>query len=342
VKLRTYLLAAVLLALVPVLARAQNTCTSPVVWCMTGVTVSVNGVAQPGAVTAPVGASITVGVSFSSTVAQTNETLGVSVWDPTKTTQLPSVGTWQTGVSFTAGQTIGAQAFTFTAPTTPGTYTIAAGVWNADGTTALYDGAAQTLLVTATAPPPFVPVLPPCFPKPPLYPHVDLDIPTQTPPISTRFTEYTVIVCQLPGGYITYADLFTPDASLWKVVRDYLAGIWTLAKAQADCMTSCVQGTASEEAFKQLLIAQYRPKAVVIPNGTNKTRPVYSTKADGTLNGTPVAGKAVPVGAACDETTRIPSASNFYSVAGQNDPTGTPLPPGSYTQCALTFPLAAN
>lgn len=127
-------------------AFAQNTCGG--IWCMTGITIKASGV---DVTTVAPGGTVTITVAFQNTSssAQPAVTLGVSIFDPTKT-QITGSGVWLPGNNFTAGQTI-VTTFDFIAPATPGTYTIGAGVWTSDGANPLWDGAAQAFLVTAPA-----------------------------------------------------------------------------------------------------------------------------------------------------------------------------------------------
>ena len=245
---------------------------------------------------------------------------------------------WQTGFNFTAGQTISTNSVSF-APGGSGTYTVAIGVFSADGTTNLYwNGAAQTFSVT---PPPYVPPVPPCLPKIAFGSEADDVIPTQTPAITTRYTNWSIWVCQLPAGYQTYASLFNPDQSTLLLIWNYIKGMWTLAQAQASAAYN-LQPTPSEQAYLNTLMAKYRPIAVVAFNGANTTRSVYTTNSDGTLNPTPLQGETVAVATRCDETSRIPTSPTYYSVAGQNDQNAQPLKPGSFAVCVLSFPIRPN
>jgi hypothetical protein len=310
-------------------AHAQSLCNTQ--WCITTINVSPS--------TFAVGGQTTIQVSVQAVAAAANEVIDIEIYDSTKNRVSQS---WQPGYNFAAGQIQNAMVVSF-ATVIPGTYTVAVGTFSptANDPANLFDGSAQTFSVTGTMP--FVPYVPPCLPKrqfPVLERHGS--IPIQVPPISTRYTIWSVWVCGLPGGYVTYPSLGTSDPSTLGAVTEWVLGTRTLAIAQADCLATCVPATDSETAYLLTLREQYRPRAVVMLNGLNKTRPVYTTKADGTLNGTPVAGSSIPVATACDETTRIPTSQTFYSVAGKNDQNGHPLPAGTYTQCGVTFPLGAN
>jgi hypothetical protein len=197
----------------------------------------------------------------------------------------------------------------------------------------------------SSAPAAYVPPVPPCLPKI-QYPLAEADgsIPSG---ISTRYTNYTAWVCQFPNGYQTYANLFTPDATVLTAIWNYVKGMWTLSQAQADCLNTCVQPTSSEASYLQSLIAQYRPKAVVAFNGSSTTRSVYYLNSDGTLNTT--AQGNVAVAAPCDETNQVPTgaalvagAAAYFSVSGQSDQNGSPLPAGTYTICVVALPIGTN
>lgn len=316
---------------------AQNTCNPT--WCVTGVVMTINGTVQAANASFPVGGSIMITASFQAVIAEAGATLDIEIYNAAGT----RVGqSWQPGFTFTAGQIIAANTFSF-ATSVPGTYTVSLGTFSstpADPTN-LWDGAAQTFVVT---PPPYVPPVPPCLPAVRFGSEVDGVIPIQTPAITTRYTNFVAWVCQFPAGYQTYVTLFNPEPTTLTAIWNYIKGMWTLAQAQADCLASCVQPTASESAYQQLLMTTYRPKAVVAFNGTSITRSVYTTNTDGTLNSTPVAGESIAVAASGDETNRIPSAQAYYSVAGQvnaSNPT-TVLPAGSYTICVVSFPVGSN
>jgi hypothetical protein len=255
----------------------------------------------------------------------------------------------QSGVTFQAGQTISATAVAYAPPATAvnGTYTVAVGVLDGGGNRLYWNaGAASFAVIGGVAPSSaptagtWAPPLPPCLPKV-QYPVAEVDdvLPAA---VSTRYTRFAVWVCQLPGGYITYADLFTPDQTVLQVIWNYIKGAWTLSQAQADCMATCVPPTASENTFLQSLVAKYRPKAVVAFNGSTLVRSVYTTNPDGTLNPTPVAGESIGVASPCDETTRIASAPSYYSVAGQKDQNSRPLQQGRYAVCVVSLPIGAN
>ncbi len=188
--------------------------------------------------------------------------------------------------------------------------------------------------------PAFVPMVPPCLPKV-QYPLNELDgvIPAG---VSTRYTNYTVWVCQLAGGYQTYANLFNPDPTVMSVIWNYVKGNWTLAQAQADCLQTCVAPTATELTFLNTLIAANKPRALVAFNGSSTTRSVYKTKADGTLNPQAIPGESVAVATACDETNRIPTSPTYYSVAGQKDQAGSSFAQGIYAICVVSLPIGSN
>lgn len=187
---------------------------------------------------------------------------------------------------------------------------------------------------------PYVPLVPPCLPKV-QWPLAEAHgaIPAG---VSTRYTMSTAWVCQLPNGYATYANLFTPDQTVLQAIWDYIASNWTLAQAQADCAQTCVQATDSEQAYLNVLLAKYRPRALVAFNGANTTRSVYKLNADGTLNPQPIAGESIAVGTACDETNRITTSPSYYSVAGKSDQAGSPLLPGIYAVCVVSLPIGTN
>jgi hypothetical protein len=166
--------------------------------------------------------------------------------------------------------------------------------------------------------------------------------------VSTRYDSYAVWVCNTPGGYITWTDLFT-FSNMAVYAWRYATGTWTAAQGQADCQTSCVPPTPTEAAFQQTIMTPVRPKALVAFNGASLTRSVYTVNADGTLNGTPLPGVLVAVAAPCDETKRIPvtplpgpQAAAYYSVAGDANTLGGTIPENSYTICSVALPIGAN
>lgn len=296
---------------------------------MTGVTMTVNG--QAATTVAP-GAVITVTVSFTSAVAVTGATLGVSVFDPVKTQQ-PG-GVWETGVSFTAGQTVVAIPLTFTAPSTPGTYTVGAGAWLGDGSNPFWDGAAQTFRVTA----PIVTDVP-CLPRVQWPLNVKRgDIP---PTVSTTNTKYAVYVCAMPNGYITVDVLFN-YSDIAAYIEPVVDNILTLGQINAIAAPLQTPPTAAESAFITPIVQSARPKATVGYSALSATRAVYTLTPAGTAS-TPVPGESVATAKPCDETQRIPGTA-LYGVSGQPNAlkAGALLPQGSYSSCTLTFPIAPN
>lgn len=307
--------------------------------------------AQTWSVNTVVGsASITVGAStsmFSSFTAPSavTVTLDTEIYDSAGNLAQKSL---QTGVSMVAGQPLLANAVTYAPPATAvgGVYTVQVGALDSTGVKLFWSASAGTFTVVApapvppVAPPAYVPILPPCLPKI-QYPLAEAhgSIPAG---VSTRYTMSTAWVCQLPNGYATYASLFTPDQTVLQAIWNYFAGSWNLAQAQADCTQTCIAPTDSEMTYLNVLLAKYRPRALVAFNGANTTRSVYKTNVDGTLNPQSIPGESVAVGTACDETARIPTAPSYYSIAGRQDQAGSPFLPGIYAICVVSLPIGAN
>ena len=164
--------------------------------------------------------------------------------------------------------------------------------------------------------------------------------------VSTRYTMSSTYVCTTPAGFVTMVNLFAPTADVIQAAWDYANGNKTLAQAQADCAVTCVPNTDSEQSYSNALVLKYTPIAVVAFNGAATSRGVYTTKADGTLNPTPLAGEQIAVGTRCAEGLRIPqtttSTTGYYSVSGLKDTHGNALPAGSYAVCIVSFPLPPN
>ena len=159
--------------------------------------------------------------------------------------------------------------------------------------------------------------------------------------VSTTNTFYGVWVCEHPGGYETAESLFNwSDISPY--IPQYLLGLLSVDQINALMAAKATPFTDAENAFMTPLVQSNRPKAVVAFNGASTTRSVYTLNADGTLNTAPIAGKSIQVATRCDETKRIPTAPAYYSVAGQKDQAGNPLPAGTYTICVVALPLKAN
>lgn len=315
-------LIALLLLLVGVQAQAQTPCAAP--WCAS---------VQPlSATSVPVGGSITVTASFTSSAAVTGATLDTEIYDPTGAKVAQS---WQTGVNFTAGQTIVATALAYSVSATavPGTYTVDLGTFSSAGVSALWSASVTTFTVTAAV------TGPQCLPK--VQWPLAVNYGSITAGVSTRFDTYAVWVCNMPQGYLTTSSMFTLS-NLAPYALQYVAGLWTSAQAAADCATTCVAPTAAELAFIAPLMQSIRPKALVSFNGASLTRSVYTANSDGTLNATPVPNESVAVGTPCDQTTRIVTAPSYYSVAGQNDQNAKPLQQGSFAVCVVSQPIGSN
>lgn len=295
------LLALILLAACGVV-HGQNTCVSP--WCVTGVAMTVNGAA---ANSVPAGGVINITVSFSTSVAMTGATLGASIWDPTKI-QIPNVGIWQTGVSFAANQTLAAQSFNFTAPATPGTYTVAAGAWNPDGTTGLWDGAAQTFAVTA--PPAGAPVASPtCYP--PAAAAFSSTLTASAPATAPAFIE--TWFCPDPAGkngyvgngFYGYVSELVPNwSALWVS--------WIFApKATLDAAWKAYASNNDQELrpLEQAQLANTWPPATAFLRGTlpapvtTGSTVYYVVQQANKFVAIPVG--TAPVGTACDMTQSV-------------------------------------
>lgn len=185
--------------------------------------------------------------------------------------------------------------------------------------------------------------VPVCYPK---APWVNLTWGFLPAGISTAHDMYVAWVCGLPGGYQTFASVFLLTDVI-KTTLQFSKGTWTAAQATADCKANCTAPTPGEWAFMQTIFPAARPKALVAFNGVSLTRPVYNVDSTGNLVATAVAGEAVAVAAPCDETNRVATAPSYYSVGGQsNAAAGSTavlvLPAGSYTICAINFPIGSN
>jgi hypothetical protein len=183
------------------------------------------------------------------------------------------------------------------------------------------------------------------IPPPPCLPKVQFPLAAVTAPIppgvSTRYDTYSVWICNLPNGYNVNAWLYSmPGVST--AVLNYARGLWTKAQADADCATTCVDPTPTEATFLNQLRAVNKPPAKVSFNGSNATRSVYSTNADGTLNPTPIAGSSVAVAGRCDSAIRIPGTS-YYSVQGQPNASKAGAVLGAvFAVCVVTLAIGAN
>lgn len=180
---------------------------------------------------------------------------------------------------------------------------------------------------------------PPCLPKV----QWPLAVVTGTVPagVSTRDDTYAVWVCNLSSGYKVQAWLFTMPA-VSTVALNYARGTWTKANADADCATTCADATPTEAVFLRQLMTANTPPARVAFNGSNPTRSVYGTNADGSLNPTPIAGASVAVAASCDAGHRIPGTT-YYSVQGVSNASNAAALLGAvFAVCVVSLPIGSN
>lgn len=275
-----------------------------------------------------VGANVTVSAGFISCAAVTGATLDIEIYDSSGT----KVGqSWQTGVDFAVGQTIIATPLVYKAGPA-GAYTVTAGVFTSAGVLAYWNATAASFTVT-------LPAQLSCLPKVQWPLAVKRgDIPTT---VSTTNSKYAVYVCNMPNGYITERVIFN-YSDIAAYIEPYIDGLLSLTQINTIAAPLQTPATAAEAAFMAPIVQANRPKALVAFNGSVTTRSVYTITATGTLNPSPLTGKSIAVGKACDETARITSAPVYYSVAGQTDNSGAVLPQGSYAVCVVSLPIGAN
>jgi hypothetical protein len=190
----------------------------------------------------------------------------------------------------------------------------------------------STVELTPPVPVPGTGSVPVCYPKAPWLNETWGFLPAG---ISTTRDMYAAWVCNTPTGYQTFATVFLLT-DVAKTVLQFTKGTWTAAQATADCTANCTAPTPLEWQFMQTIFPTARPQALVAFNGASLTRPVYGVNSTGNLVTTAVAGEAVAVAAPCDETSRIVTAPQYYSVGGQSNAASgatavSVLPAGSYT-----------
>lgn len=321
------LLAVLFVAIEPTRAFAQSAQAS---WSSSVPLLSVSTVAQ--------GETEVVTASFTSVAAASGATLDIEIKD---VTGLKVAQGWQTGIAFSAGQTIAIAPLVWTVPATqaPGSYTVSLGVFDSSNATLYWVNSVATFTVTASAP---VAILPHCLPKlqlPMAVSHGALPAGT-----STRYTHFATWLCATPNGYIAQHYQVSLNESIDLAILSFLSG----GLSAADAATLIAIGidatpfTATENAFSDAQLAAVQPTIKVAFNDTATTRPVYGLNADGTLNPAPIAGELVSVADVCNAAVQIPG-TQYFSVSGRPNVSGGVLPPGSYTICVITaFPFGVN
>lgn len=276
------------------------------------------------------GATLTAMVAFGSAAAVTNYTLDVEFHDPSGN----KVGqTWQTGVSFTAGQIVTVPALSYTVPAGAalGTYTVNVGVFNASNTQLFWQNSAATFPIVA-------PFAAPCYPSPVAVPLQAAFGAIPTSVGSTVNDSYAAWTCNTGTGYVSVVSLYKL-ADIAPYVVQWVASLVTPSALNAVCATMCAPYSPAEQAFAQTLHAKYDATATVNANGATKTRVVYA-QTNGTV-GAQVGNSRVRTGAPCLAWDRIPGTS-FYSVNGQPDPVNGGTLGEVYAQCTVKLPTGSN
>lgn len=282
-------------------------------------------------------------VSFTSLAAVNGATLDIEIYDPSGTRVAQS---WQTGVIFTAGQTVPANPLVWTVPqgAVPGIYTVKLGVWDGSNAIQLWIDQANVFTVTgAAAAPAQTAKAAACLPK--LH-HIPWSVSYGKMPagVSVRYDHFGAWLCEKPYGYIVQVYQLSLTAEIEDAILHFVALAMTPEDAAAMILahTDTAQLTATEQAFTDALIAAVQPVIRVAFNAGSPTRPVFSANADGTLNQTPVAGELVAVDDSCNPAARVPG-TQYFGVAGRPNVNGGTLPAGSFAACMISrFPYGVN
>lgn len=195
-------------------------------------------------------------------------------------------------------------------------------------TLACADGTVTALLTVGSPPPPVPPVL--AGTAPVCYPDITLPLKVRTiavdPEVFGGDTRLSVWTCRTATGYKNERWSWKlTDVAPW--FEQALGGVFDESAARAWTVANAGVVPAAARAAAAAL-DQYEASAVVAPNGTNTTRPIYPLNLDGTRGTTALPLRAT-VGTACDITRRV-QGTNYYAV------------PGGVTLCKFTAPAGIN
>lgn len=283
----------------------------------------------------PIGGTVTIMASVKTTVAINNGILNVEIHDQNNNKVAQA---WQANLAWTGTAAlpaiINSAPLTFTVPATAvvgATYTVGVGTYDSTPNNLWWDlPAASFKIVAAVTNPPPVTTPPaasntaPCVPH--LYP-VNYTIGAVPSTASANFNVYAAWICGLPTGYVTEVALGNLATDTSNILA-FLSGNMTPTAALGLLNSASNPAlTASEKAFTQGIIATNRPVASAVGNGQ-----VYQA-TNGTLAA--LSGENVALGTRCDETNFL---GGYFSVVGQPDQKGTPLPANTYAACNVWLP----